>query len=106
MRYTLATIISLVSTVLSVIGWKQIISGGDGGTFLGIGVVLAIVSYCFAGLGHAIKMGFGIAKIGLYTVFFPANIFVFLFMIPIAIIATLFVPIIPVRRAARDYNRV
>ncbi len=106
MRYTIATIISLVSTVLSVIGWKQVFSGGNGGAFIGIGIVLAIVSYCFAGLGHAIRMGVGIAKVGLYTVFFPANIFVFLILIPIAIIATLFVPIIPVRRAARDYNRV
>ena len=105
MRYKIALVISLVSTVLSVIGWKLTLSGGDGGTLIGIGIATAIVAYCFAGLGQAVRMGVGIAKVGLITVFFPANIFVFLMLIPVTIVATLFVPVIPVLRAYRQYGR-
>lgn len=103
-RLKIAQYIALGATACSVIGF---IAGGMNGSgfgsvLMGIGFLVGMVSYIFGGLGKAIKMAGGIAKWGWIVVPFPYDILTFVFAFIFAIIAFLFLPIIPVRKAYKE----
>ena len=103
-RLKIAQYIALGATACSVIGF---LAGGMEETAFGtvlmtIGFIAGLVSYIFGGLGKAIKMAGGIAKWGWIVVPFPYDIITFIFAFIVAIIAFLFLPIIPVRKAYKE----
>lgn len=103
-RLKIAQYIALGATACSVIGF---IAGGMNGSGFGtvlmtIGFIVGMVSYIFGGLSKAIKMAGGIAKWGWIVVPFPYDILTFIFAFIFAIIAFLFLPIIPVRKAYKE----
>ncbi len=103
-RLQIAQYIALGATVLSVIG--GIAGGLSGSTFgtilMAIGFIAGLISYIFGGLGTAIKMAGGIAKWGWIVVPFPYDIMTFIMSFMFAIIAFVFLPIIPVRKAYKE----
>lgn len=103
-RLKIAQYIALGATALSVIGG---LLGGMAGVNVGtmimyVGFVAGLVSYIFGGLGTAIKMAGGIAKWGWIVVPFPYDIMTFIMSFIFAIIAFIFLPIIPVRKAYKE----
>lgn len=103
-RLKIAQYIALGATAFSVIGG---ILGGlsesEFGTILmGIGFIAGLVSYVFGGLGTAIKMAGGIAKWGWIVVPFPYDIMTFILSFIFAILAFVFLPILPVRKAYKE----
>ena len=103
-RLKIAQYIALGATALSVIGGIILgVFGLDcGSALMCMGFIVGLVSYIFGGLGTAIKMAGGIAKWGWIVVPFPYDIMTFIFSFIFAIIAFLFLPIIPVRKAYKE----
>lgn len=104
-RWQIAQIIAATATVLSVAGLalNELAGIEFGNTIMGIGVLLGLMSYLFGGLGTAISMAFEIAKVGLFIGPAPVNFFIFCVTGVLALMALVFVPIIPVRRAYNKY---
>lgn len=103
-RLKIAQYIALGATACSVIGF---FAGGMEGTTLGtilmtVGFIAGMVSYIFGGFGNAIKMAVKISKWGWFVVPFPYDILTFIISFIFAIVAFLYVPIIPVRKAYLD----
>ena len=103
-RLQTAQYIALGATTLSVIG---LLLGGTSGSVIGtalmcVGFMAGLVSYIFGGLGTAIKMAGGIAKWGWIVVPFPYDLITFGLSFIFAIIAFVFLPIIPVRKAYKE----
>ncbi len=99
-RFKIAQIIALGATVFSVVGgilaYKDIQFGYG---LIGVGVIIGLVSYLFAGLGTALKMAGSIAKWGWLIVPFPMDIFTGALSFFFALIVFILLPIIPVRKA-------
>jgi hypothetical protein len=105
-RFKIATIIAIVSTGFSVLGvclGALTRSDGRGSTIMLIGGFIGLVAYIFAGLWTAIKMAISIGTWGFRVGPFPVNIGIGLISFMYAVIALVFIPIIPVLRAR---NRV
>ncbi|MDD6632056.1 MAG: hypothetical protein PUE83_04195 [Lachnobacterium sp.] len=103
-RLKIAQYIALVATLFSIVG---IIAGGFdgsniGGIFIGIGMIVGLVSYLFGGFLTAIKMSLKIAKFGWVIVPFPFDLITLFVSFVFAIIAFVFIPIIPIRRAYKN----
>lgn len=103
-RLKIAQFIALGATILSVIGAAI---GGFGTsdfgmTLLVIGFFAGIVSYCFGGLFKALSMAMKIAKWGWIAIPFPFGFFIFPVTFFVAIVALVFLPIIPVRKAYKE----
>ena len=73
-----------------------------GSYLMGLGMLAGLVSYCFGGLGKAFSMSASIAKWGWLIIPFPYDLLTFTFAFFFAIIAFLFLPIIPVRKAYKE----
>ena len=103
-RMKIAQYIALGATALSVLGFclNTMAGLGFGMTLAGIGFLLGIVSYIFGGLGTAIKMAGGIAKVGWVAVPFPYDIVTFVITFIIALFVFACLPIIPVRKAYKE----
>jgi hypothetical protein len=102
-KFKTAQLIAVVASVLSVIGWgfgDQLGSAQD--YILMLAIILSVVSYFFAGFVQAIKMSGKIAKWGWFVVPFPIDLVTGLLAFVFAILAFLFVPIIPVRKAYKE----
>lgn len=106
-RYRIAKIIAAVASVFGVIGLAQffeIIHLGGVGEFIGgFAVILSLAAYIFGGFGQAVKSAAGIAKWGWVVTPFPIDLLTFLFALLAAIIFFLFLPIIPVMKAAKEH---
>lgn len=103
-RLKIAQYIALGATAFSVIGG---LVGGLSGSLFGetlmiIGLVAGLTSYIFGGLLTAIRMAGRIAKWGWIVVPFPFDILTFIIAFIYAIIAFVFLPIIPVRKAYKE----
>ncbi len=103
-RLKIAQYIALGATIVSIVGAALGgMSGKDIGiVIMGIGFIAGIVSYIFGGFGTAIKMAAKIAHWGWYIVPFPYDLLTFLIALPFSIIAFIFLPIIPVRKAYKE----
>lgn len=102
-RLRIAQFIALGATLVSVIGIILTFNEVDfGAIMLGVGFVAGLVSYLFGGLGKAIKMAGGIAKWGWIVVPFPYDLVTFIISFIFAILAFVFLPIIPVRKAFKE----
>ncbi|MBR4342923.1 MAG: hypothetical protein IKP88_09515 [Lachnospiraceae bacterium] len=71
--------------------------------FLTFGFGAGVVAYCFGGLLTALKMALGIAKWGILAGF-PTCIALVPFTAILAILALIFLPIIPVRKAYIEHR--
>jgi len=103
-RLQIAQYIALGATALSIIG---LLLGGTSGSLIGtvlmgVGFVAGMVSYIFGGFGTAIKMAGKIAKWGWIIVPFPYDLTTGGISFIVAIIAFVFLPIIPVRIAYKE----
>lgn len=103
-NFKLAQTIALGATVLSIAG--IIINEGLGINFgeilMMVGFLAGIVSYIFGGFGTALKMAGKIAKWGWFVVPFPYDIMTFILSFIFTVVAFVFVPIIPVRKAYKE----
>jgi hypothetical protein len=103
-RLQIAQYIALGATASSIIGF---LLGGMSGSLIGtvlmgVGFVAGMVSYIFGGFGTAIKMAGKIAKWGWIIVPFPYDLTTGGVSFIVAIIAFVFLPIIPVRIAYKE----
>ena len=100
-RMKIAQYIALAATALSVTGlliaWKTGSTIGE--TVMVIGFLTGLVSYLFGGLLTAVRMSIGIAKWGWFILPFPYDIMTFILAFFAAVMAFVFLPIIPVRKA-------
>ncbi len=103
-RFKIALIIAGVATVLEIIGLliNHFFEGAHGEGAIGVGILLGLVSYLFAGLLTALKMAKNIGIFGFIFAPFPVNIFIGLLTIVFALYALLFLPIIPIFKAYRE----
>ena len=106
-RLKTAQYIAAGATILSVTGiiFTLCFSGflsDFGGLLGGIGIIGAIISYLFGGLGKALSISGKIAKWGWIVVPFPFDIVTGICAFIYVIIALLFLPIIPVRMAYKE----
>lgn len=106
-RLQIAQYIALVATALSVIGllmvFKFDIKFGEYVAVLG--VLTGLVSYVFGGFFTAIRMALGIAMWGLSLLPLPWNIIAFMAGGLYSLVAFVFLPIIPVRKAYKEGMR-
>lgn len=107
-RWLIAQIIAGVGTLLSVIGIIILIAtkGGTGlgAGFITIGFLIGVVSFFFGGFLHVIKVGWNIAKWGWIIVPFPLDLMVFPLTFIYSILLISCFPIIPVRKAYKEYG--
>jgi hypothetical protein len=99
-RLKIAQYIAMAATVMSVAGFileSKDIGGGD--YLIGLGLITGLVSYLFGGLFKMLGMAIGIAKWGLIAFPFPHNLMSFPVAFMLAVVAFIFLPIIPVRKA-------
>lgn len=96
----IAQYIALVATVLSILGFCLDTSASM--TLMGLGFFLGLASYIFGGLGTAIKMAGKIAKWGWIVVPFPYDLITGFASFAFAIVAFIFLPIIPIRKAYKE----
>ena len=103
-RFQIAQYIALGATALSVTGAALGGFSGSkiGAALLGIGFLVGLCSYVFGGLTTAIKMAGSIAAWGWRIVPFPYDIMTFMIALIFALIAFVFLPIIPVRKAYKQ----
>ncbi len=87
----------LIGLIVNKLGAESI-----GGNILAIGIYIGMVSYIFGGFFTAIKMAAKIAVWGWRVVAFPFDLMTFGFAFIFAIMAFLFLPIIPVRKAYKE----
>ena len=104
-RYTYAQYIALPATILSCLGFFNVINEAQSGIWavmLVLGILLSVCAYCLGGLLTAIKSSLSIAKWGWFVVPFPYDLATF----PVAFIVSMFVlflaPIIPIRKACKE----
>lgn len=104
-RFVIAQYIATGATAATVIGFltSRIASPDAGLVIMVLGALAGVVSYLFAGLLKAIKMAFGIAKLGWIFVPFPLCIVTYIVMFMVGMFALCFVPIIPVRKAYKEH---
>lgn len=104
-RLQIAQYIALAGTALTVIGiiLYALIPSDFTGIIICLGMLIGMVSYLFGGLLTAIKMAGGIAKWGWIVVPFPYDLVTFVLAFMFAVIAFLFLPIIPVHKAYKEY---
>lgn len=106
-RYKIAKIIAAVASVFGVIGLAQFFEilhlGGVGEFIGGFAVILSFAAYIFGGFGQAFKSAASIAKWGWVVTPFPIDLLTFLFALLAAIVFFLFLPIIPVMKAAKEH---
>ena len=110
-RYTYAQYVAIVASLLNIFGLLLAYKWGENSEFLsnvgllmwGLGMLLSLVSYCLGGLWTAIKAALGIAKWGWLVVPFPYDIATGVAAFAAALIVLFFVPIIPVRKAMKEY---
>ena len=103
-KYQIAQFIAIGATALSIIGFIILLAGGNsniGWMFLTFGLGVGIVSYCFGGLLTALKMALGIAKWGILAGL-PTCLVLVPFTAVLSILAFMFLPIIPVRKACME----
>lgn len=104
-RYTIAQIMAAIASVMTIGGIALFSKGNENGMLLLLfGMLLAFVSYLFGGLGTAIKMSWGIARWGFVAVPFPANLLTVLVTFFLSLLVFFFVPIIPVRKATKEWE--
>lgn len=103
-RLQIAQYIALGATAFSVVGFMlSSMAGLDFGMVLMmIGFIGGLASYIFGGLLTAIRMAGGIAKWGWFVVPFPYDLMTFFIALILALIAFIFLPIIPVRKAYKE----
>ena len=104
-RLQIAQYIALGATAFSVVGFMLNSMAGleFGWALMMIGFMGGLVAYIFGGLFTAIKMAGGIAKWGWLVVPFPYDLMTFFISLIFAFIAFTFLPIIPVRKAYKQY---
>lgn len=106
-KYTIAKIIAAVASVFGVVALLNFFGvlhlGIVGETLGGLAVIFSLVAYIFGGFGQAIKSAVGIAKWGWVATPFPIDIFTFIISAAAAIVFFLFLPIIPVMKAAKEH---
>lgn len=109
-RYHYAQYIALVATLLSVVGFTQMMSSMDGERsviwplMFGLGLMLTAVAYILGGLLTALKCSLQIAKWGWLVVPFPFDIATGVAAFGVSILVFLLVPIIPIRKAAKEHQ--
>lgn len=102
-----AQLIALIATGLHIISGILIygiggeLAGNIGGVILLAGLICTFISYCFGGLGSAIKIAFKIGVAGWIVVPVPLDIFTGICTFLLALLLFLFVPIIPVRKSLK-----
>lgn len=101
-RYKIAKILSLVATVMCVVGVYGLFTEPEGtlATICYIGVLLTLVTYCICGLGEAFKICFSFARKGLRDYIFPYNLCQAVIFFCLGVLLLMFVPVFPVFRAA------
>lgn len=104
-RYTIAKILAWVATIINVVSIFFYSKGNAYeawiiGIFLG--VLLALIAYCFGGFGAALKSSLTIAKWGWIVVPFPYDLATFVIALFFSIIAFFLIPIIPIRKAYKE----
>lgn len=106
-RLQIAQCIALVATALSVIGLLMLFKFDiEFGKYIATaGVFAGLVSYVFGGFFTAIRMALGIATWGLSLIPLPWNIIAFMAAGLYSLIAFVFLPIIPVRKAYKEGMR-
>ena len=106
-RFQIAQWIALGAMALAIISWVlAVLTGWE--IFLTLFVVGSfggIVSYFFAGFGTALKMAFSIAQWGWFVVPFPYDLVTFFLAFFLSIAVFLWMPIIPVRKAYKEYQK-
>lgn len=105
-RLQLAQIVALASTAIFILSFAvSNVLGAEslGGIVFCIGLVLAIVSYVMGGIMVSLRMGLNIMKWGLIILPFPSAILSLFLSVPLAILVSIFIPIIPVRKAYLEY---
>lgn len=106
-KLVMAKKIATVSTILNIIGlFISSVYEPIGTALLFIGIIGAIVSYSYGGFGNVIKAAGAIAKIGWIVAPFPMDIPVGLATFFGTIMACLFIPIIPVKKAFKEAEKV
>lgn len=98
-----ATALSVTGIILSM-SFSGILSD-IGGVIALLGMVAGIASYVFGGLGKALSIAGKIAKWGWIVIPFPYDILTGICAFVAAIMALLFLPIIPVRMAYKERQR-
>lgn len=99
-RLKIAQYIAMAATIMSVAGF--ILDSRDvgiGDVLIGLGLLTGLVSYLFGGLFKMLGMSIGIAKWGLVAFPFPCNLMSVPIAFLLAVVAFIFLPIIPVRKA-------
>ena len=102
-RMKIAHIIALAATAINIIG--VIVANNNsnlGNGMIIFGILAGLISYFFSGFGVAIRMAFSISKLGFLFMPVIVAICTFPLLLLIALIALLFIPIIPVRRAYKE----
>lgn len=106
-RYTYAQYIALPATILSCLGFFNVINEAESGIWaimLVLGILLSLCSYCLGGLLTAIKSALSIAKWGWIVVPFPYDLATFPIAFIISMLVLFLAPIIPIRKAYKDNN--
>lgn len=108
-RYTYAQYIAIVATLLNGLGIFMFSSEGEtlqiiGALAIFFGLGLTFCSYCLGGFWTAIKAALNIAKWGWLVIPFPYDIATGLVAFIFAMIALFLFPIIPVRKAMKEYQ--
>lgn len=104
-RYTYAQYIAVPATVLSCLGFYQVMGNGTSiiwALMLILGLILSLCAYCLGGLLRAIKSSLSIAKWGWLLVPFPYCLATLPFAFLFAMIAFFLMPIIPIRKAYKE----
>lgn len=101
-KYKMAQNIAVTGMIIAGIGLLMSESNRDGIDIMLIGVFIGWVSYFFAGFKTALKLAFSMVTKGWLYVPFPFDLMVFLFMIEIAILMVVLLPIIPIRKAYKE----
>jgi hypothetical protein len=99
-RLRIAQYIAAAATIMSVTGFilnHRNIELGE--ILILLGLLTGLASYLFGGLFKMIGMALEITKVGLLAVPFPYNLVTCPAVFLLAVLAFLFVPIIPVRKA-------
>lgn len=104
-RYTYAQYIAVPATLLSCLGFYQIMNGSHStiwGLILILGLFLSLCAYCLGGLLAAIKSSLSIAKWGWLVAPFPYSLATLVFSFVFSLIAFFLMPIIPIRKAYKE----
>jgi hypothetical protein len=106
-RLKIAQYIALGATICTIGGGFLESKGIGFGTALWMfGILAAMVSYCFGGLGKALKMIGTIIKWGWIILPFPINLASTVFTAVLGVMVFLLVPIIPVRMAYKESEEI